>query len=128
MQDILIDIGENDEEEASSNATYETALSGADTTVSEAVSQSEAVSPNEALLASDSGRRSEAQSQGASASADLEAGADAADYADCNNDGESDMPLVRSPSWHVHKCRAHAVPQDVESGLTCDSCAAPNKA
>lgn len=101
VQDVLIDIGEDDGEEASSNATYETALSGADTAVSEAVSQSEAVSPDEAVLASDSGRRSEALSQGASASADLEAGADAADFRDCDN--ESDMPLVSSLSWHVQR-------------------------
>ena len=63
------------------------------------------------MLASDSGRRSEALSQGASASADLEAGADAADYRECGNDDESDMPLVRSPSWDVQNFGSVCYPE-----------------
>lgn len=98
MQDVLIDI---DEEDLNSNATYETAISGPKTTLSEELSLSEAVSPEEAVLASDSGRRSEALSQGASASAELEAGEDAAGYMEHDDDGKSGMPSVSDASWRL---------------------------
>ena len=102
VQDILINIGDDDEEDVSSNATYETAKSGTEPVLSEAVSQSEEVSPNEAVLASDSGRRSEALSQGASASADLEAGEDATNYTERDDGGKSGMPSVSNAFLAIH--------------------------
>ena len=98
MQDVLIDIGDDDNEDLSSNATYETAVSAPETTLSEELSLSETVSSEEAVLASDSGRRSEALSQGASASAELEAGKDAAGCVQHADDGKSGIPSVSDSS------------------------------
>lgn len=113
-QDILIDMGEEHEEDASSSATFETAKSSSSKQLSEAVSQSEMVPPTEAVLASDSTRRSEALSQGAPASAELDAGEAAAEAgeeaAQRNDDGKSGMASVSEPYMpsYVEKGHTHA--------------------
>lgn len=94
LQDVLIDIEEEGEEDASASLPQEGAKSDADREPSGAMYQSGATSATDAQPASDSQRRSDAMSPGASASAELEAGKEAEDIVKSNDDGKSGIPGV----------------------------------